>query len=122
VVLVADISLKNSEYIKTLFLESQAAYSNLEYATTFTPNDTTTAIQGFYNSFCTLFNCTRYLIKKNLISDLNITIETNDIAEQNKIVDDTSKWFQVSTIDKVNITNGKRLFKEYSWLVVNNLF
>lgn len=119
---MADISLKNSEYIKTLFLESQAAYSNLESATTFTPNHVDTAIQQFYNSFCTLFNCTRYLIKKNLISDLTITVEAHDINEQTKTIDDTAKWFEVSSIDRLNISDGKRLFKQYSWLVVNNLF
>jgi hypothetical protein len=119
---MADISLKNNEYIKTLFLESQAAYSKLEYDSTFTPDSKTTGLQEFYNSFCTLFNCTRYLIKKNLLPDCNGIKESQDITDQKQIIEDTAKWFKVSSIDKVNITEGKRLFKEYSWLVVNNLF
>lgn len=117
-----DISLKNNEYIKTLFLESQAAYSRLEYASTFTPNNTTSSIQDFYGIFCTLFNCTHYLIKRNLMPDNAADIETDDIIEQKNTIESVAKWFKISSIDNINITEGKRLFKEYSWLVVNNLF
>jgi hypothetical protein len=56
------------------------------------------------------------------LPDCSNVEETDDIKVQKQIIEDTAKWFKVSKIDKVNITEGKRLFKEYSWLVVNNLF
>jgi hypothetical protein len=122
VVCVPDISLKNNEYIKTLFLEAQAAYSDLEYAETFTPKHNDTGIKTFYDMFSKLFNCTKYLIKKNLLPDSSMPVESDDIKTQEQLILDTEKWFKKSSLDKINLGEGKRLFKEYSWLVVNNLF
>jgi hypothetical protein len=49
-------------------------------------------------------------------------VESDDINIQEQLILDVEKWFGLSTVNKINISEGKRLFKEYSWLVVNNLF
>jgi hypothetical protein len=124
--LVPDISLKNTnnEYIKTLFLEAQAAHSNLRYAETFTPGHYTSAIQRFYETFSTLFDCTKYLIRKNMLSDIIIDEDKlpDDVKKQNNLIENVDNWLSSSTVDSINIGVGKRLFNEYSWIVVHNLF
>jgi hypothetical protein len=126
VVCVAEISLKNTnnEYIKSILFEAQAANSNLRYAETFTPAHYKSSIELFYAKFSLLYDCTKLLIKKNLLPE-GIVDEDKlpaDIKIQYQIIKNTDHWFTISTIDRMNISNGKKYFDEYSWLVVSNLF
>jgi hypothetical protein len=124
VVVVAEISLNpNNEYIKSVLFEAQAAYSNLRYGETFT-QDYTSDVHKFYYQFSKLYDCTKLLIKKNLLPEgyNNEAQLPDDIKKQCNTIRETDRWFTRSTIDSMNISEGKKLFDEYSWLVVSNLF
>jgi hypothetical protein len=40
--------------------------------------------------------------------------------DNNKTVSEIETWLTSSTIDKINIKQGARLFNDYCWLVINN--